>query len=344
MRVGLFLSAQFPAGTNAEEGLEAVTRQALLAEELGYDSLFLGHHYLARSAFLQPLSLAAYLARATERIRIGFGILLAPLLNPIELAEELATLDVLSSGRIVAGLGAGYRKVECEAFGVPWETRTRRLREVVPLLRALWRGEAVTAAGDWGRVADVRLPLRPVQDGGPPIWLGAFAAQGIERAAKLDAPWLIGPEGSDAAVAERLRVYRAALEAHGHSLERPYPLTREASVARTTEEALALVRPHLEAQYAGYRSWQAAQTLDVDDFLRRDCVVGDPDAVVARLQQLERELGITHVVLRMQHMGMPHDQALASIRLLGEQVLPQLATAAAATVPAGAPAGPPARR
>lgn len=332
MKVGLFLSAQFAPGTSPAAGLETVTEQARLADELGFDSVWLGHHYLARSAFLQPLSLAAHLAAATERVRIGFGVLVAPLYNPVGLAEELATLDVLSGGRIVAGLGAGYRKIECAAFGVAWEERGRRLRQYVPILRALWRGEAVTASGTWGSVEDARIELRPVQENGPPIWLGALAEAGIRRAAAVDAPWIVGPEGDDADIAERLALYRAALEEHGHSLDRAYPLTREAAVAATTDEAIASIKPHLAAQYAGYRSWDAAQAIDVDDFVRTHCLVGDPDAVVARLLQLERELGITHVTMRMQFMGMPDAEALAAIRLFGEEVLPQLA---AESIPAG---------
>lgn len=326
MKLGLFLSAQFPPEASAEEGLAAITEQALLAEELGFESVFLGHHYLARSAFLQPLTLAGYLARATTRIRIGFGILLAPLYNPIALAEELATLDVLSGGRLTVGIGAGYRKIECEAFGVEWNDRVRRLREYVPILRSLWNGEAVTAQGTWGSVEGARLPLRCVQEGGPPLWIGAFAPAAIKRAAELDTAWLIGPEGSNADIAERLEIFHGALDERGLTRDRPHPLTREASIAATTEVAVESVRPHLAAQYAAYRSWETARDIDIDDFIRSHCIVGDPESIVARLNVLERDLGITDVMLRLQYMGMPHEQALAGIRLFGEQVVSQLAT------------------
>ena len=324
MKAGLFLSAQFPPEASAEEGLAAVTEQALLAEELGFDSVFLGHHYLARSAFLQPLTLAGYLARATSRIRIGFGILLAPLFNPLALAEEIATLDVLSGGRVVCGLGAGYRRVECEAFGVDWDDRTRRLREYVGILRALWRGEAVTAEGTWGRLEAARLMLRTPTPGGPPIWIGAFAPAAIKRAARLDANWLIAPDGGDDELAERLALYREELRQNDFSLERDYPLSREAYVAPTDEEAVAGIRPHLEAQYAGYRSWDAAQQLDIDAFIRSRCLVGSPESVIERARSLAARFGITHVMLRMQFMGMSHDEALAGIRRFGEDVLPAL--------------------
>ncbi|MDX6739438.1 LLM class flavin-dependent oxidoreductase [Actinocorallia sp. A-T 12471] len=326
MRVGVFLSAQFEPAADPSDGLAAITEQAVLADRLGFDAVFLGHHYLAHSAFLQPLQLAGYLAHATERVRIGFGVLLAPLYNPLALAEELATLDVLSGGRITVGLGAGYRRRECEAFGVEWGDRIRRLREYVPILRALWAGEKVTAEGSWGKVADARLALRPVQPGGPPLWIGAFAEPAIRRAARLDAPWLMGPEGDDAAIAERLALYRAELREHGHSLERAYPMSREACVAPTRAEAVALIRPHLERQYAGYKSWDTAQGIDVDRYIAEDCLVGDPAQVVARIRRLERVHGITDLSLRLQFMGMPHEQAMEQIRLFGEEVLPHVAS------------------
>ncbi|ROO85814.1 alkanesulfonate monooxygenase SsuD/methylene tetrahydromethanopterin reductase-like flavin-dependent oxidoreductase (luciferase family) [Actinocorallia herbida] len=324
MRVGIFLSAQFDPDTDPSAGLAAITEQAVLADRLGFDTVYLGHHYLAHSAFLQPLQLAGYLAHATERVRIGFGVLLAPLHNPIALAEELATLDVLSGGRITVGLGAGYRKRECAAFGVEWGDRIRRLREYVPLLRALWAGEKVTAEGSWGKVENAHLALRPVQAGGPPLWIGAFADPAIKRAARLDAPWLMGPEGGEEAIAERLALYRDELRAHGHSLDRAYPMSREACVAPTTEGAVALVRPHLERQYSGYKSWDTAQGIDVDRYIAEDCLVGDPARVVERIRGLERVHGITHLSLRLQFMGMPHDQAMAQIRRFGEEVLPHV--------------------
>lgn len=330
MRVSVFLSAQFPPQQPAREGLAAVVEQAQLADRLGFDAVFLGHHFLAHSAFLQPLELAGYLAHATERVRIGFGILLAPLYNPVALAEQLATLDVLSNGRMIVGLGAGYRRRETDAFGVEWGDRIRRLREYVPLMRALWNGETVDAEGSWGSVRRASLPLRCVQPGGPPIWIGAFAEPAIRRAARLDASWLIGPEGDDAAIAERLKLYRAELAEHGHSLERAYPMSREACVAATTEEARALIRPHLEKQYAAYKSWDTAQQVEVDSYLDEHCIVGDADRVVERLQRLEREHGITDVALRIQFMGMPHEQALEQIRRFGEDVIPRVSAPAQA--------------
>ena len=127
LRVGMSLSAHYSPGADVRSGLRDTMEQVALAEEMGLDTILLGHHYLTRSQFLQPVSTVAYLAARTERIRLGFGVYLLPLHNPLALAEEFATLDQLSGGRLVVGLGTGYRNVEFRAFNVPEAERVKRL-------------------------------------------------------------------------------------------------------------------------------------------------------------------------------------------------------------------------
>ncbi len=324
MRLSLFLSAQAAPGESAAERLRVVSRQARLAESLGFETLFLGHHYLASSQFLQPLSTASYLAAITDRIRLGLGIYLAALHHPLTLAEELATVDVLSGGRLTAGLGVGYRKVEYRALGIPWTHRYRRFERYLALMRALWRGEAVSYDEDWGSADGARVNLRPVQPGGPPVWLGAFGRRGIERAARLDAPWLGTPDGTVDTVRERFGIYRAELSRWGHSPERAYPLAREVSVAADRDEAIETVWPFLAAQYRGYRSWDSAEQLTVRDALSRQAVVGNPDEVIDRCREYREKAGITEIMCRVDWMGMDPAIAERSIRLLGEEVVPAL--------------------
>ncbi|WP_232676226.1 LLM class flavin-dependent oxidoreductase [Nocardioides sp. R-C-SC26] len=325
MKVSVFLSAQFDPAASAVAGVDDVLAQAVAAEAGGFESVMLGHHYLAQSAFVQPIPLAGYLAHATSRVRIGFGVLLAPLLNPIALAEELATLDVLSDGRLTVGIGAGYRRRETTAFGVEWADRLQRLRDYVPILRALWNGESHDLAGSWGEVPGASLALRPVQPGGPPLWIGAFAEPAVRRAARLDCPWLIGPKGNETEVAQMLAVYRETLAEHGHSVERAYPMSREAFIADTHAEAIASVRPHLQRQYAGYKSWDDAQQLDLDRYLEEDCLVGTAKEVVQKLRRWESEHGITEASLRLQFVGASQEEALDQIARFGADVIPHVA-------------------
>ena len=322
MKLGLFLSSQYEPSADLARGVESTLEQARLAEELGFDSLFVGHHYLARSAFLQPTSLLAHLAAVTQRIRLGFGVLLAPLWNPVVLAEELATIDVLSGGRLVAGLGTGYREVEYQATGVDFAQRYRRLERDVGLLRELWSGQPVVVDEPDVQLRSVQLNLSPVQPGGPPIWLGAFGPVGIRRAARLDTVWLMPPSRSPNELAELLATFRSHLDDLGLSRQRPYPVMREAFVAPSRAEAVELAGPYLEAQYAGYRNWQHG--LDLEGLLDGPALVGSPDDVVRQLEHYRDHAGVTDVIVRTGWMGMDDAPVKRSIELLGAEVLPRL--------------------
>jgi alkanesulfonate monooxygenase SsuD/methylene tetrahydromethanopterin reductase-like flavin-dependent oxidoreductase (luciferase family) len=317
LKIGLFLTAQFAAGGVTAAEVDRILGEALAAEASGLDSVFLGHHYLARSAFLQPVSLLGYLAAATSRVQLGLGVYLASLHNPVALAEELATLDVLSRGRLIAGLGAGYREVEYRALGIPYEQRFKRLEEAVDLMRALWSGESVTRSGLFGSIDRARLVLRPVQAGGPPLWLGAFGPQGIARAARLDTPWLIPPDGDRSALKDRFADYRKLISERGHSLEREYPLLREVAVAETRAEAEQMAIDYLAPLYRQYRNWEAARAVSLDDLVNSYALVGTPEDVAEQLSWYAAELGATHVICRTAWPGMPARQAKRAVELLG---------------------------
>ena len=324
MKLGLFLSAQFDPADDLNSKLGELKDQVVAAEKFGFSSVVLGHHYLARSAFMQPIPLAGYLASFTTDIQIVFGVLLAPLLNPLALAEDIATLDALSNGRVTIGLGAGYRAIEFDAFGLPYEERFKILESYVPILRSLLRGEEVTATGHFGTLNKARICTKSHNPDGPPIWLGAFGDIGIKRAARLDTSWLAGPEGDVEVLSQRLSLFRDELKKHGLSTNREYPITRECSVAKTREEALLNARPYLQSQYEGYRNWEQAQTLDFDEFLMTHCLVGTPEDILKRLQIYKDDLGVSEVFLRAQWMGMPNEKVMETIQILGEHVLPEI--------------------
>lgn len=321
LRVGMSLSAHYAEGADVRSGLRETLEQVELAEAVGLDSILLGHHYLTRSQFLQPVSTVAYLGARTERIRLGFGVYLATLHNPVALAEEFATLDQLLAGRLIVGLGSGYRSTEFKAFNIPPDERFRRLEEAVRVIRALWRGEPVTTRGAFGELEEARTLLRPHRPGGPPLWLGAFGPIGMRRVARLDASWAVAPNGSLAELEERMSAFQTALADLGRSPVRDYPLLREGCVAPTRQAAVEASAEFLAEQYRSYRGWQHGAT--IEDLIADQAVIGSPAEVAGRLAQYAA-LGHTDVILRLQWTGMPHDVVLRSIRLLGEEVLPAL--------------------
>ncbi|KDN23777.1 LLM class flavin-dependent oxidoreductase, partial [Amycolatopsis rifamycinica] len=173
LKIGYLLPTRDQAARGAHD-LERLVRQARRAEELGLDSVWAGDSPVTRPR-ADPLLLLAAVAQATERITLGTAVLLPALRHPILLAHQLATLDRLAAGRLIAGLGGGFptphTRAQFAAVGVGFERRGERLEETITLLRRLWSGEAVSHEGRHFAFSGVRLAPPPARPGGPPIWL-----------------------------------------------------------------------------------------------------------------------------------------------------------------------------
>ncbi len=178
-------------------GTDELIRRAQFARDKGFDSLWVGDSLFARPRH-DPLTLLAALAVAAPGMELGTAILLQSLRNPVLLAQQLATIDQLSGGKLIVGVGIGADapsiRAEFEAAGVPFEKRVGRLVESVNLCRALWRDETVNWNGRW-QLSDVQLAPKPVQQGGPKIWYASMVDAGVERAGKYFDGWFpIGPD------------------------------------------------------------------------------------------------------------------------------------------------------
>jgi alkanesulfonate monooxygenase SsuD/methylene tetrahydromethanopterin reductase-like flavin-dependent oxidoreductase (luciferase family) len=325
LRFGLFVSAQYPAAADPVARVREHLEQVRLVRDGGFRSIFAGQHFLSGPyGMLQPLPLLARLAAEAGEMRVGAGILLLPLLNPVEVAEQAATLDVLTGGRFVLGVGLGYRREEDEAFAVG-ERRVRTFVQKLDVVRRLLEGEEVTASGPGYRLDGAQLALRPVQRPRPPIWMAANNDSAVRRAARLADTWYVNPHVSIQEVERQLALFRAERGSEPDAL----PLMREACIASTDEEALALAKPHLAPKYATYVDWGQSDVLPPSDTLRREWedlhadrfIVGSPETAVARIEDL-RDLGVTDLVLRVQWPGMPHRDAMRTLDLLVEGVLP----------------------
>src|SRR5271157_2006728 len=171
MKVGLFINTQFPEGYNVAERVPEMIEQVRAARDAGFASLWFPHHWLTHPMqMLQITPVMGYLAAHAQGMTIGPNILILPLLNPVHVAEEAATLDVLSGGNYVLGVGLGYREVEFEAFNIPLKERAPRLEESIALMRRLWTEDRVTHKGRFYSVTDAGLSLKPARPGGVPIW------------------------------------------------------------------------------------------------------------------------------------------------------------------------------
>jgi probable F420-dependent oxidoreductase len=175
MRFGLRLPT-FALGARTAS-LEAMGQYLRRAEDLGFEAAVTIDHLLTTPpayacTWLEPIALLSALAGVTRTIRLGTMVLVLPLRNPVYLAKEWATLDVLSGGRSILGVGAGWAAEEFEAMGIPRRERGRRTEEGLELIRALWAGDDVTYGGRIFRVAGLSIEPKPVQKPHPPIWMG----------------------------------------------------------------------------------------------------------------------------------------------------------------------------
>ena len=308
-----------PADVHAREMLE----QVRLARELGFDSVWMVHHYLIEFEAFQPIPMLGRLAGEAGDMEIGTAVYVLPLQPPVEVAENFATLDALSGGRLVFGVAQGYREVEFDALGVPRRERAARFEEALELITRLWTGDEVTFHGRFYRVDRVRIAMRPVRTPRPPIWIGATSEAGIARAAKLGDAWMIGPGVEFYKIRRQLDLYRGSLAELDKPLRREYPIFREVLVAPTPAEARDAARKWLQTKYEAYFEWGYVDTT-FDEVVRDAFIVDDPDGVRAQFERYRDELGITHMLSRVQWPGVSQEIALRGLRLLGEQVIPKL--------------------
>src|SRR5262249_7113399 len=194
MRFGLIISKQHPPSVSMVERFREHVDQVRAARDAGFDLIVMGQHYLSTPfQELQPMPSLARLAAEAGTMRIGATVLLLPLLNPVDVAEQVATLDVICEGRFVFGAGLGYREEEYEAFGIQGKERVPRFLECLEVVKRLWAEDEVTHHGRYYRLTRARLALRPVQKPHPPIWFAANNDAAVERSARIADAWVINP-------------------------------------------------------------------------------------------------------------------------------------------------------
>jgi len=192
MKVGLFINTQFPEGFNLAQRIPEMVAQVRAARDAGFASLWFPHHWLTHPMqMLQITPVMGFIAAHAEGMTIGPNILILPPLNPVHVAEEAATLDVLTGGNYVLGLGLGYRQPEFDAFGINLSERAPRFNEGITLMRRLWSEGRVSHKGRFYTVNDAGIGVKPVRPGGPPIYVAGQADVSVRRAARIGDAWLI---------------------------------------------------------------------------------------------------------------------------------------------------------
>lgn len=268
-------------------------------------------------------------------MQVAATVVLLPLHNPVDLAENVATMDAICGGRFVFGIGLGYRDEEYMAFGVDRSERVERMNESLELMKLLWTEDEVEFHGKYYNVPKVKPATKPVQKPYPPIWVAANNDVAIRRAARWGYPWLINPHATVPMVAEQFKTYTANLEKFGQPIPETLPMMRELYVASDRESAFIESQPYLETKYAAYAAWGQDKALPgnesfsvpYQDLAKDRFLLGSPDEVAQEMLRYQDELGVNYLIFRMQWPGMPQEQALRQIELMGKEVIPRVKAA-----------------
>ena len=345
MDFGLMFSFVVPPGgpLSDQESYAEMKELLPLAEELGFDAFHTTEHHFQFNGWCpSPLLVLAAAASLTERMRLVSNILVVPLHDPLRLAEDTATLDNISNGRLTLGVSPGYVSEEFTAYRIPREERFGRFEETLDILTAAWTQESFSYEGRYFAIPETKLVPRPIQQ--PiPLWYGVSGPKLLERAARRGCPVTASPRHTVTELRDHYARFDATCASVGREISER-PVIREVFIAPTTEEAERIAGPaatHLFQLYgkksaAGERdlrndAGELVTDIDQLDFrtFKSRYVIADPETAIAEIKQLQEDLRPTELICRMQLPGIETKDLRRSIELFAREVMPAFAPARA---------------
>jgi alkanesulfonate monooxygenase SsuD/methylene tetrahydromethanopterin reductase-like flavin-dependent oxidoreductase (luciferase family) len=334
LKFGLRLSVQCTMEESLKDHFTGILRQVEVARELGFDMVSAGQHYLTTP--FQAMQLMPALSRITAvsgDMQVASAVVLLPLHNPVDMAEQVASLDILSGGRFVFGVALGYREVEYRSFGLEKKALVGRFEESLGVMKRLWTEDTVTHEGRHFTVAGGSMAIRPLQKPYPPIWIGGNTEAAVARAARLGHPWLANPHAHIDNLERQIELYRRVQrKTDGVTAVTDFPIMLEMFVANSRKQAIEIAGPHLESKYRAYSQWgqdkvmpwEKRFTAGIAELAPGRYILGDPQECIEQIKVYRDRLGINFMVLRVQWPGMSNEEAIRAIELLGRQVIPAL--------------------
>ncbi len=328
-------------GQSDSDALAMGIDQVIQAEAWGLDSVWLAeiHQQSARSVLTAPLTVLAALATRTTRLMLGTGVQVLPLAHPLRLAEETATVDQISGGRLLLGVGRSGNPRAYAAYGVPYSESRERFYETLEILKRAWTQEVFSYEGKYWSFNEARAVPRPFQRPHPPIRIAGASEDTFPVLGALGYPLFVAVRsGTLSALAPDLVAYRDAYDAAGHPGKGEVHLRIAVHVAETDAEAQA--QAHASIMH-GYRALttqlegapnarrraelEQVRALTYDDILRDKVLIGSPDTVAERLRELRAELGIDGILAELNFGArIPAPDMMRSLRLLCQEVRPRL--------------------
>jgi alkanesulfonate monooxygenase SsuD/methylene tetrahydromethanopterin reductase-like flavin-dependent oxidoreductase (luciferase family) len=327
MKFGLFGGARARGGPAGDsEGYHHFINYVMEAERFGFSSVFLvEHHFTGFGQVSASLNLLSYLAARTERIRLGTAVVVLPWHNPVLVAEEAATLDLLSNGRLDFGVGKGYRPYEFSGFCIPQDEATARFDEAIDVIRQAWTSKGrFSYSGKWWHYDNIVVEPAPIQQPHPPFWLGAGSADSIRRGAREGYNLLLDQIAPVDVIIDRVRTFREECQRVGRAYDpMMVGVTRGLQIVHNEEErkrAIVTRREVLKnigdlARGPGAERYHHIKD-DADAFELDDApLLGTPEEIIARLKRLEAG-GVENVLFAAP------GASVAGLRTFAEEIMP----------------------
>jgi len=329
IKFGVMGNSHPAPGADLTRVVDEMMAEAQQAERCGFDSFFTTEHHQEPGYFPSPLPLLTAIAARTSTIRLGTGIAILPLYHPTRLAEDCATLDIISKGRLILGVGMGYQDVDFAAYGLRVSDRVSLFEEGIEILKRAWTEEKVYFVGKRHTLTDVVVSPKPVQKPRPPIWVAALGDEAMKRAGRLGDALLADSFQLPARLKPRVDLYRATAESRGNVHK--VAVFREGFVAPTREQAIrdyeeGLLSTHRYYWRHGsyYQDIKREEDLTLARISLDRLILGSPEDCVEKVQMWNREVGADYFLIRFRHPAGPsHQKVMDAIKLFGEAVIPK---------------------
>jgi alkanesulfonate monooxygenase SsuD/methylene tetrahydromethanopterin reductase-like flavin-dependent oxidoreductase (luciferase family) len=338
LEFGTFLLMQSPSADPPDAIYRRGVEITQAAEDLGFANMWLAEHHFSTYGYLsRPLTYALHLADRTRRIRVGTAVIVVPLHHPLVIAEEIATVDLLTEGRLDVGLGRGYQRYEFERLGQDLGESRARWEEAVDIILMALTGKPFSYEGRYYRIPETTLFPQPRQRPHPPIWVTAQSPESVETTVRRGFHLLSGGFGVPI---ERLREFRRVFDAQVEryrpsqpirvGTQRPVYVTDSDADARAAAEQARWnmrVTLSLRNNYERVEAGRAvpvpfAQEPSTDDLLDKFSVIGTPDTCIRQIRRLQEAMRIDHFNCSFWFGDLSQAQVLRSMRLFAEEVMP----------------------
>jgi alkanesulfonate monooxygenase SsuD/methylene tetrahydromethanopterin reductase-like flavin-dependent oxidoreductase (luciferase family) len=338
MDIGTFLLMQSPSQASSQEIFSRGLEQAQAAEALGFRNCWLGEHHFSTYGYLsRPVQFATHIAAKTTKLRVGTAVIVIPLHNPLTVAEEIATLDLLSNGRADIGFGRGYQQYEFARFGLDLDTAREKYDEALDIVLKSFEGKPFSYSGKHYQLPETMIYPQPLQRPHPPVWIVAQSPYAVEAAVRRGFSVLTGGFGVTIEhLANYGKLYNEVCAKVQPKVRPPLAVQRAIYVAESAADArdaaeharwnmrvtLSLRNRYEQVENGRAVPLPSPNEPDLDDLVERYLMIGTPERLIGKIKQLKDVMGITHFNCSFWFGDLDQKRVLRSMERFAREIMP----------------------